>query len=123
MLMHRFIFIGMSLYFISTILHADNNPLTPSYPEIPSAYEVLRPGKLLAKANANFPTYLIKQTNGFKVTAPNGTEFVVDNIVQPKCAFYGTYISTNEDGFLGVSSPTPIVSNVYIGAVNFEKCQ
>lgn len=123
MLIFKRIATGIALLCFSTAVYATNDPLNPSYPEIPSAYEVLRPGKLVAQANANFPTYLVKQTTGYQVKAPNGTEFVVDNIVKPKCAFYGTYVSTSDDGFLAVSSPTPVISNVYIGEVNFDKCQ
>lgn len=99
-----------------------NDPTKPSFPTIPPSYEVLHAAKLLASAKVNFPAYQIDRTNGYQVKAPNGTEFVVDNIVKPKCAFYGTYISTNDDGFLGINSSTQVKSNVYIGEVNFDKC-
>ena len=100
-----------------------NDPSKPSYPSIPSDYQELHLQRLIADAAVNFPAYYIDRTNGYKVTAPNGTEFVVDNIAQPKCAFYGTYIAPNNDGFLGVTTAPQITSNIYIGEVNFDKCQ
>ena len=100
-----------------------NDPSRPSSPSIPPSYEVLHAAKLITAARVNFPAYQIDNTNGYRVKAPNGTEFIVDNIVTPKCAFYGTYVSTNDDGFLGGSGKTQVNSNVYIGEVNFEKCQ
>jgi hypothetical protein len=105
------------------LLAIAGSPNKPSYPTVPPAYEVLRPSKLTSAARVDFPAYTIKRTNGYKVTAPNGTEFVVDNIVQPKCAFYATYVSTNDSGYLSLSSNVQVKSNVYIGEVNFDKCQ
>lgn len=99
------------------------NPLVPSYPSIPPTYERLYASKMIADARVDFPAYLIDYTNGYKVTAPSGAEFVVDNIVQPKCAFYGTYVAQDENGHLGIGGGVEVVSNVYIGEVNFEKCQ
>lgn len=117
----RFSMIVLSLLHMPIALA--NDPSRPSSPSIPPSYEVLHTAKLITAARVNFPTYQIDNTNGYRVKAPNGTEFVVDNIIKPKCAFYGTYVSTNDDGFLGVSGKIQVNSHVYIGEVNFEKCQ
>ncbi|MCK5813594.1 MAG: hypothetical protein KAH03_05020 [Cocleimonas sp.] len=108
---------------LNTTTAIAGDPFKPSYPSVPSDYQELQVQRLIADAAVNFPAYYIDQTNGYKVIAPNGTEFVVDNVVEPKCAFYGTYIAPNKDGFLSVSSAPQITSNVYIGEVNFDKCQ
>jgi len=96
------------------------DPTKPSYPTIPASYEVLHASKLIAAATVNFPAYKVDWTNGYKVTSPDGSQYIVDNIVQPKCAFYATYVSTNDDGYLG---STQVVSNVHIGEVSFENCK
>lgn len=103
--------------------YAATEVLEPKFPTIPSSYTVLSSGKLIAQAKVNFPSYVIRNTSGYKVTSPEGNEFIVDNIVQPKCAFYATYIATDDNGFLGVNNTSPVISNVYIGEVNFDKCQ
>lgn len=100
-----------------------SDPSKPSFPSVPPSYQELHAQKLVAEAAVNFPSYYVDSTNGYRVISPNGSEFIVDNIVQPKCAFYGTYVSTDTNGFLGVNGGTQVVSNVYIGEVNFEKCQ
>lgn len=97
--------------------------LEPKFPSIPASYVVLNPGKLISQSKVNFPSYVVRNTSGYKVTSPEGNEYIVDNIVQPKCAFYATYISNDDNGFLGVSSTPSVISNVYIGEVNFDKCQ
>jgi hypothetical protein len=116
-------FLVMGFVF-NTSLAMAGDPREPTYPNIPPSYQVLHAQKLVANAAVNFPTYYIGRTNGYQVTAPNGTKFVVDNIAQPKCAFYGTYVTTDDNGFLGVGGGgTQVVSNVYVGEVNFTKCQ
>lgn len=114
---------GAGILFSTSVLFA-SDPLVPSYPEVPPAYEKLHASKLIADAHVDFPSYLVRTTNGYRVTTPEGNEFVVDNIVQPKCAFYGTYISSNDDGYLSLGGGnTGVVSNVYVDEVNFENCQ
>ncbi|PWR00565.1 hypothetical protein [Leucothrix pacifica] len=97
-----------------------DSPTTPSYPSIPASYEVLQASKLVASAAVHFKAYKVDWTNGYKVTSPDGSEFIVDSLAQPKCAFYATYVSQDDNGFLG---STQVVSNVHIGEVNFENCQ
>ncbi len=116
--------LALGLFFVFNLSVAiASSPSQPGYPSIPSPYKVLYAQKLVADAAIDFPAYYIDHTNGYRVTAPNGTEFIVDNIVQPKCAFYGSYIATDNDGFLGVSGGVQVASNVYIGEVNFANCQ
>ena len=114
--------VGLAVLLNSSIVLA-GDPSKPSFPSIPPSYQELHAQKLVAEAAVNFPSYYVDSTNGYRVISPNGSEFIVDNIVQPKCAFYGTYVSADTNGFLGVSGGTEVVSNVYIGEVNFEKCQ
>lgn len=102
---------------------AGTGDLVPSFPNIPSDYETLDPGVLIAESQVNFPAYYVGYTTGYRVTAPDGTEFIVNDIDKPTCAFYGTYVNTDGsmDGDLGES--LEINSNVYINEVNFENCQ
>lgn len=97
--------------------------LSPSYPSIPSDYNVLAAGKMVAQAQVDFPAYYVDRTNGFRVTAPDGREFVVDNVEDPKCAFYGTYINTDDNGLVSPGAGVTINSSVYVGEINFENCQ
>ena len=100
-----------------------NDHLHPTYPSIPPYYKVLYPHSLVSSARVDFPAYYIDRTNGYRVTTPSGTEFVVNSITQPKCAFYANYVSTDESGYLGVNNKVAVNNQVYIGEVNFEKCQ
>ena len=100
-----------------------NDHLHPTYPSIPSDYEVLYPHSLISSARVDCPAYYIDHTNGYRVTTPSGTEFVVNSITQPKCAFYANYVSTDESGYLGINNKVAVNNQVYIGEVNFEKCQ
>lgn len=108
----------------STVLMADST-LKSSFPSVPPDYSELQVTSLISDAKPTFQDYYINKTNGYKVTAPSGAEFVVDSIAQPKCAFYATYVSTDENGHLntGTANNPAVVSNVYIGEVNFDKCQ
>lgn len=100
-----------------------NDLLNPSYPSVPPDYTELHASSLVSRAKVNFPAYYIDWTNGYRVTTPSGTEFVVNSITQPKCAFYANYVSTDEEGHLGVSNNVAVNNSVYIGEVNFENCQ
>lgn len=111
------------IFLLNSSIVLAGDPSKPSFPSIPPSYQELHAQKLVAEAAVNFPSYYVDSTNGYRVISPNGSEFIVDNIVQPKCAFYGTYVSADTNGFLGVSGGIEVVSNVYIGEVNFEKCQ
>ena len=115
--------VGLSTLLLLSSVSFANKKLEPSYPSVPSSYEVLSPSKLISTAKVDFAAYVIDYTNGYKVTAPNGTEFIVDNIAQPKCAFYASYVGNDDNGFLGISGGTTVTSNVYIGEVNFANCQ
>ena len=101
--------------------------LRPTYPSVPPDYSELQAHSLVANAKVNFPAYYIDWTNGYKVTAPSGAQFVVDSITQPRCAFYGTYVD-NSSGTsywdMNANNNNALVnSNVYVGEVNFDKCQ
>jgi hypothetical protein len=102
---------------------AGTGDLVATFPDVPSDYETLEPGVLLAKAQVNFPAYYVGYTTGYRVTAPDGTEFVVDNIDEPKCAVYGTYVNTGGTIDSTLGEKLEINSKVYINEVNFENCQ
>lgn len=104
-------------------LSCADDMLNPSYPSVPPDYSELHAGSLVADAKVNFPAYYVDWTNGYRVKTPSGTEFVVNSITQPKCAFYANYISTDDNGNLGVSNNIAVNNSVYIGEVNFENCQ
>ena len=118
----RFLWVSclLSLYVSSSVM-ADGS----SFASVPSDYEELSAGSLISDAKASPPDYYINKTNGYQVTAPSGAQFVVNSITQPKCAFYATYVSTDESGYLnaGTGNNPAVVSNVYVGEVNFDKCQ
>lgn len=97
--------------------------LSPTFPRIPASYTDLHPGKMIAQARVDFPAYFVDRTNGYRVTAPDGRQFVVDNVEKPKCAFYGTYISTEENGLNSPGAGMTINSSVYVGEVNFDNCR
>lgn len=120
---HISLVIGCCLSF-STVVVADNT-LKSSFPSVPPDYSELHTGSLISDAKPTFQDYYINKTNGYQVTAPSGAQFVVNSITQPKCAFYATYVSTDENGYLnaGTSNNPAVVSNVYVGEVNFDKCQ
>ena len=99
------------------------NRLSPSYPSIPPDYTVLQPGRMVAEAKVDFPAYYVDRTNGFRVTAPDGRQFVVDNVEKPKCAFYGTYINSEENAPSSPGAGMTINSSVYVGEVNFDNCR
>lgn len=97
-----------------------------SFASIPPDYVELHATNLISSAKvSSTPNYYVNKTSGYKVTAPSGAQFVVDSITQPKCAFYATYVSTDESGHLtaGTGNNPAVVSNVYVGEVNFDKCQ
>jgi hypothetical protein len=119
----RLVFICSLFFFITPLTGWASDPFQPSYPSIPPVYDELSTGHLIAEALVTFPSYRIEQTNGYQVKAPNGTKFVVDNIVQPRCAFYGNYITSNDNGFLSLNNNTQTVSNIYIGEINFANCK
>lgn len=99
------------------------NRLMPSYPTIPPAYSVLSPGQMVGQAKVGFPAYYVDRTRGYRVTGPDGRQFVVDNIEEPRCAFYGTYVNNSGAGFSGSGSGVSVNSSVYIGEVNFDNCR
>ena len=96
-----------------------------SFPSVPPDYIELDASSLISNAKPVFPDYYVNKTNGYQVTAPSGARFVVNSITQPKCAIYATYVSTDESGHLtaGTGNNPAVVSNVYVGEVNFDKCQ
>lgn len=109
------------LYASSPVIAGESSSFAP----VPPDYEELNAGSLIADAKVTLPNYYVNKTSGYQVTAPSGAQFVVDSITQPKCAFYATYVSTDESGHLtaGTGNNPAVVSNVYVGEVNFDKCQ
>lgn len=101
---------------------AVDDPLHPVYPTIPSAYTTLDSSAMIQDARVNFGFEpVIEQTDGYQVTSPDGDVFYVDNIDQPTCAFYATYVSTDDE--FGSGAGLEVFSNVYVEEVNFENCQ
>lgn len=123
MMKRRYFSIIFLIIMIFPKLLSADEVLAPKYPSIPPDYNNLYPQSLIASARVDFPAYYIDRTNGYRVTTPSGTEFVVNSITQPKCAFYANYVSTDESGYLGVNNKVAVNNQVYIGEVNFEKCQ
>lgn len=114
--------VAVAMLLLTFGAQAADDPLNPSYPSIPPAYTTLEPASLINDARVNFGfDMVIEKSDGYQVTSPDGDTFYVDNIEQPNCAFYATYIS-NEDGGFG-SGGLEVFSNVYIEEVNFENCQ
>lgn len=102
---------------------AIDDPLHPVFPSVPPSYATLDAGSLINDARVNFGFEpVVEDTNGYQVTSPDGDVFYVDNVEQPTCAFYATYVSTDEDDF-GSGGGLEVFSNVYIEEVNFENCQ
>lgn len=102
---------------------AVDDPLHPIYPSIPPDYTNLDAGSLMSDARVNFGFEpVVENTDGYQVTSPDGDVFYVDNVEQPTCAFYATYVSNNEDDNFG-SGGLEVFSNVYVEEVNFENCQ
>jgi hypothetical protein len=102
---------------------AIDDPLYPTYPNIPAEYETLDAGALLHESMVNFGFEpVVENTDGYKVTSPDGNTFYVDNVDKPSCAFYATYVSNNEED-PGTIGGLEVFSNVYIEEVNFENCQ
>lgn len=97
------------------------DPLFPSYPSVPPAYENLNPSSMVNKARVTFEPVVIERTDGFTVTDPDGNTFVVDNIEQPRCAFYASYVDTGDDPF--GAADMQVISNVYVQEVNFQECR
>lgn len=102
---------------------AVDDPLQPVFPSIPPTYTTLDTGSLINDARVNFGFEpVVENTDGYQVTSPDGDVFYVDNIEQPTCAFYATYVSNNEDDNVGAGG-LEVFSNVYVEEVNFENCQ
>ena len=128
-----FLFMALLLLFEQSAFGRAVDPITPSFPSIPSAYKNVDAGQLIAESRVSFgfkPVETqtnvqgfteVNRTNGYQVTSPDGQTFYVDNIKQPKCAFYATYVTVENDNqiVLGVE----VVSNVYVDQINFENCQ
>lgn len=114
--------VAITIWLSTSGVQAVDDPITPSYPSVPSDYTTLDAGTLINSARVNFGfETIIEKSDGYQVTSPDGDTFYVDNIEQPNCAFYATYIS-NEDGDFG-GGGLEVFSNVYIEEVNFENCQ
>jgi hypothetical protein len=129
-----FLFFALLLFEQSAVAGAVD-PIRPTFPSVPSAYQSVEAGQLIAESRINFgykPVETetnvqeqsfaeVNRTNGYQVISPDGQTFYVDNITQPKCAFYATYVTVENDNqiVMGVE----VVSNVYVDQINFENCQ
>lgn len=113
----------LSIVLLTQQTWAVDDPLHPVYPNIPPDYASLDAGSLMSDARVNFGFEpVVENTDGYQVTSPDGDVFYVDNVEQPTCAFYATYVSNNEDDNFG-SGGLEVFSNVYVEEVNFENCQ
>jgi hypothetical protein len=126
-------FIALLLLFEQSAFGRVVDPIRPTFPSIPSAYQNVDAGQLIAESRVNFgykPVEVetnvqgyteVNQTNGYQVTSPSGETFYVNDIKQPTCAFYGTYVTVENDNqiVMGVE----VISNVYVDQINFENCQ
>ncbi len=102
---------------------ANDQQLYPTFPSFPTSYAQLDAGTLISEARVDFSAVpKIEKTDGFQVISPDGDVFYVDNIDQPKCAFYASYVA-NDDGDISGAGSLEVFSNVYIEEVNFENCQ
>ena len=111
--------VALLLPFCASIGVADT--LAPSGAEIPPAYETLTAFGMISDARVDFDAVTIEQTDGFTVTAPDGSTFIVDNVEKPNCVFIATYVdNSNPDNPIDVSE---INSNVNVQEVNFDNCQ
>ena len=69
------------------------DPITPSFPSVPSAYQNVDAGQLIAEYRVNFgyrPVETqtnvqgfteVNRTNGYQVTSPDGQTFYVDHMI------------------------------------------
>lgn len=110
---------GSLLSIISTsFVQADT--LGASYANVPPSYEVLSPSKQIGDARVDFDAVDINMVNGYQVTDSYGNTFYVDDIDEPDCAFYATYVEQG-DGFGG--GDIEVDSSVYIEELNLEGCK
>ncbi len=132
--MNRFyLFVTLLLLFEQSAFGRTADPIKPGFPSVPSAYQNVDAGQLIAESRVNFgyrpvetqktnvQDYTeVNRTDGYQVTGPDGQIFYVDDIEQPKCAFYATYVTVENDNqvVLGVE----VVSNIYVDQINFENC-
>lgn len=96
------------------------SPLYPASPSIPGGYEILTAQSMISDARVDFDAVTIDYTDGYTVISPDGDTFIVDDIDDPKCALYTSYVVDDDSGFFVAPE---VISNVYIGEVNFEHCQ
>jgi len=99
--------------------------ITPTYPQIPPSYERLNPSGMIndARVTFGFGFKPIETTNGFTVTDPNGNTFVVDDIEEPKCVLYLSYVQIDDEPGASLPIGVEINSSVYVEEVNFDNCQ
>lgn len=92
----------------------------PGVPEIPYTRSKTTPTTMIYSARTKMQE---PRTNGYHVTDQYGESFYVDNIVKPKCVFYGNYINVDNNGgnFIG-SGKINITTKAYIDQVNIKGC-
>lgn len=120
---NKSVFIVLVLAWLPLQAFALDDPLNPTYPIEPPDYTELDVSSMIQDARVSFGyETVVDNTNGYKVTSPDGDTFYVDDIEQPTCAFYGTYVSAGEGDF-GSGGGLEVFSNVYVEEVNFENCK
>lgn len=86
-------------------------PAVPSPEDIPSAKDMIKDAQVEKKET---------DTDGFKVTDPDGNVFYVDDIDDPKNVVYGIYIDVDTGSSLG--SNLEVYSDIEIGEICFDNC-
>jgi hypothetical protein len=116
------------------VAHAENNASwhagIPSVPSPPGFGEVNENSEISDSQHDYFgyipthaPGFSKSQKEGYQVIGPDGESFMVDDIEQPTCAVYATYVVKSDDYVEVNPLDNEVVSNVYIEEVNFENCQ
>ncbi|MCS4533647.1 hypothetical protein [Neisseria montereyensis] len=91
----------------------------PGFPEIPYTHTITTPATMIYSARVKTQE---PRTDGYYVTDPYGESFYVDNLVKPKCVFYGNYINIDDSGNLIGSEKINITTKAYIDQVNIKGC-
>jgi hypothetical protein len=99
----------------------------PSPPSPPSFSEV-NEGREIADSQHDTLGFIrmreVGNANGFTVIDNyTGEAYVVDDMKEPTCAVYATYVEKSDDHVEVNPLDEGVVSNVYIEEVNFENCQ
>lgn len=101
----------------------------PGFPEVPlnlrsvnEANQISRSSRRIGRVTTiNTPRFGVVQ--GFRVTAPDGSVFFVDNIQSPNCAVYARYVDRGFSNTDFTVVPRANTNSVSIGSINFDNCR